>query len=350
LPGREPRWWYGTGPHWQATLLSPLGRVVGTIAAARLRKTNSYASQLPVICIGNFTVGGSGKTPLALLVARLVADEGRAPWFLSRGYGGRLPGPILVDPNVHGSADVGDEPLLLARAAPAVISRDRGAGAHFIEAAAPANAVIIMDDGLQNPSLAKDLVIAVLPGDRGVGNGRVIPAGPLRAPLGAQIGLADAIVVTGQESAAKRALRVSLRALTQAPLLSAATRASDDATSLNGRRVVAYAGIANPERFFVMLENLGAMIVERRTFSDHHAFSNSEAHDLLDTARRTSADLITTEKDLARLSGARDESAELRDRSNVLKIETVIESDDLAILRAKIREAIRLKSGPGPAP
>lgn len=342
MPGREPRWWYGAGPHWQATLLSPLGRIIGNVAAARLRKKNSYASRLPVICIGNFTVGGSGKTPLALLVAQLVAEEGREPWFLSRGYGGRLPGPIQVDPDVHGSADVGDEPLLLARRAPTVIARNRAAGAQFIEATASANAVIIMDDGLQNPFLAKDLVIAVVSGDRGLGNGRVIPAGPLRAPLVAQIGLADTIVVTGQESEANRALRHSLRALTQAPLLSATTRASDDAASLRGRRVVAYAGIANPERFFAMLESLGATIVERRAFGDHHAFSNSEARDLLDTARRMSADLVTTEKDLARLSGAGGERAELRDRSGVLKIETVIESADLGVLKAKIREAIRI--------
>ena len=155
---------------------------------------------MPVICIGNFTAGGSGKTPLALLVAQLVADEGREPWFLSRGYGGRLPGPIQVAPDVHGSADVGDEPLLLARRAPTVIARNRAAGAQFIEATAPANAVIIMDDGLQNPFLAKELVIAVVSGDRGFGNGHVIPAGPLRAPLAAQIGLADTIVVTGHEA------------------------------------------------------------------------------------------------------------------------------------------------------
>ena len=342
MPGREPRWWYGAGPHWQATLLSPLGRIIGNVAAARLRKKNSYASRLPVICIGNFTVGGSGKTPLALLVARLVADEGREPWFLSRGYGGRLPGPIQVAPDVHGSADVGDEPLLLARRAPTVIARNRAAGAQFIEATAPANAVIIMDDGLQNPFLAKELVIAVVSGDRGFGNGHVIPAGPLRAPLAAQIGLADTIVVTGQESEANRALRDGLSALTQAPLLSATTRASEDAASLRGLRVVAYAGIANPERFFAMLESLGATIVESRAFGDHHAFSDGEARDLLDTARRMSADLVTTEKDLARLSGASGESAELRDRSGVLKIETVIESDDLAILKTKIREAIRI--------
>lgn len=341
MPGREPRWWYGTGSHWQAAVLSPVGRLVGSVAAARLGKKPSYRSRLPVICVGNFTVGGSGKTPLALLVARLVADEGREPWFLSRGYGGRLSGPVRVDAAVHSSVDVGDEPLLLARRAPTVVSRDRRKGAEAIEAIASDNAVIIMDDGLQNPSLAKDLTIAVVSGDRGFGNGRVIPAGPLRAPLSAQIELADAILVTGQASQANRSLLDTLHALTQVPIISATTRASEDAARLRGRRVVAYAGIANPERFFSMLEHVGAIVVERRVFADHHAFSESEARDLLDTARRASADLVTTEKDLARLSGVIGAGANLRARSTTLKIETVIEDADLAILKAKIGEAIR---------
>lgn len=319
-----------------------MGRLVGRVATARLQKNNPYSSRLPVICIGNFTVGGSGKTPLALLVAKLVADEGLEPWYLSRGYGGRLPGPTRVDAALHGSVDVGDEPLLLARRAPTVVSRDRSKGAQFIETIATPNAVIIMDDGLQNPSLAKDLVIAVISEDRGFGNGRVIPAGPLRAPLDVQIGLADAIVVTGQGNSRNRALREPLHTLTPAPILSATTRASEDAADLDGRRVVAYAGIANPDRFFAMLESLGAIVVERRAFDDHHAFSDAQARDLIDIARRSSADLVTTEKDLARLAGATGAGAKLREQSSSLKIETFFENDDLAILKSKIREAIRI--------
>jgi tetraacyldisaccharide 4'-kinase len=198
-----------------------------------------------------------------------------------------------------------------------------------------------MDDGLQNPSLAKDLTIAVVSGDRGFGNGRVIPAGPLRAPLAAQIGLADAIITTRQTSQANRALLNSLRALTRAPVISATTRASESTARFHERRVIAYAGIANPERFFSMLENVGASVVERRVFADHHAFSEGEARDLVDAARRTSADLVTTEKDLARLSGATGAGAELGKRSMAFKIETVIEGDDLAILKTKIREALK---------
>ncbi|HVZ03454.1 tetraacyldisaccharide 4'-kinase [Hyphomicrobium sp.] len=340
MPGREPKWWYGAQQHWQAILLSPAGRLAGTIAAARLAKSPSYRSRLPVICIGNFTVGGSGKTPLAMLIAKLVSEEGWAPWFLSRGYGGRIAGPIRVDPNAHSSDEVGDEPLLLARHAPIFVSRDRCAGAKAIEAVAPDNGVIIMDDGLQNPYLAKDLVIAVVSGERGFGNGLVIPAGPLRAPLRAQIGLADIIVVAKQSSRENLELFDVLRARTQAPIVSATTRPAGNAAHLRGRRVVAYAGIANPDRFFSMLENLGAFVIERRAFPDHHTFAASEARALTDMARRLSADLVTTEKDLMRLSGMKDACGDLRDHSIALGIETAMEGKDLAVLKNKIREAV----------
>jgi tetraacyldisaccharide 4'-kinase len=339
VPGREPQWWYGAGSQWQARVLSPVGLLVGGVATLRLRRKAAYRSRLPVICVGNFTAGGSGKTPLTLFIARLIGEEGHEPWFLSRGYGGRLTGPIRVDVAAHGSGDVGDEPLLLARHAPTVISRDRAKGAQAIEAIASDQAVIIMDDGMQNPHLAKDLTIAVVSGDRGLGNGRVIPAGPLRAPLPAQIDLADMIAMTGKPSATRDALIRSLHALTQAPIISAATRASASTVQLRGRRVIAYAGIANPERFFSMLESVGAIVVERRAFGDHHAFSEAEARDLLDAARQMSADLVTTEKDLARLSGVADACGTLRERSIGFQIETVIEGDDLASLKAKVREA-----------
>ena len=340
MPGREPHWWYGAGPHWQATLLSPFATIAGAVAAARIAKPPSYRSRLPVVCVGNFTVGGSGKTPLALLIARLVADAGFEPWFLTRGYGGKVTGPLRVDASAHNSDDVGDEPLLLARQGPTIVSRDRVAGAKAIEAAASPRTVIIMDDGLQNPYLAKDLVVAVISGDRGLGNGHVIPAGPLRAPLSKQIGLADLIVVTGQNGSENRSVMQCLSGMTGSPIVAATTRAAQNAEILRGRRVVAFAGIANPQRFFSMLENLGSVIIERRVFADHHAFSDSEARDLIDAARRTSADLITTEKDLARLSGRAGVCAELLAHSTALAIETTFEDSDLAILKGKIGDVL----------
>ena len=165
---------------------------------ARLRRAKPYRPLIPVICVGNFTAGGSGKTPLAILLARIVSGLGREPWFLSRGYGGTLKGPLRVEPATHSADEVGDEPLLLARHAPTIIAQDRRRGAEAIEASASQDGVIIMDDGLQNPALAKNLSIAVVDTDRGFGNGYVIPAGPLRAPLAAQIGLAGLIVITGR--------------------------------------------------------------------------------------------------------------------------------------------------------
>ena len=340
MPSREPRWWYGARWSWQALLLSPIAGLVGMIATARLRRKAAYRSVLPVICVGNFTAGGSGKTPLALLIARLVAEHGRDVWFLTRGYGGRAAGPVRVDPTVHGSIDVGDEPLLLARHAPTMVSRDRRKGAEAIEAAASKNTVIIMDDGLQNAALAKDLVIAVVAGDRGFGNECVIPAGPLRAPISAQIGLADIIVVTKGTGRANPDLRKCLVSNSDAPIIAAETRAQGGVEDFRGRRLLAFAGIAHPERFFAMLEGLGATIVERRIFADHHAYSETEARHLIDSARCASADLVTTEKDLARLSGATGACGDLRERSTPLAIETVIDSDGLAILKEKIREAL----------
>jgi tetraacyldisaccharide 4'-kinase len=308
-----------------------------------LRNAKPYRSRLPVLCVGNFTAGGSGKTPLAILLAGLVSDLGRQPWFLSRGYGGTLQGPLRVDPERHSAGEVGDEPLLLAQRAPTVIARDRRAGAEAIEAMqveSPRNGVIIMDDGLQNPALAKDLTIVAIDANRGFGNGYVIPAGPLRAPLAAQIALADLIVVTGGRPHDDAPFVKTLRAMTRAPIIATETRATVSARELKGQDVIAYAGIANPQRFFTMLDRFGARVVERRTFADHHGFSEVEAKALLDLAELKDAALVTTEKDLARLSGTSGRCAELKNRSNALAIETVIDGTDLATLTAMITRAV----------
>ncbi|MET0638650.1 MAG: tetraacyldisaccharide 4'-kinase, partial [Hyphomicrobium sp.] len=278
MPASEPSWWYGRGATWQSVLLSPVAAVYGAIARRRILNASPYRSPLPVICVGKFTAGGSGKTPLALLLAGLVAQEGREPWFLSRGYGGTLEGPIRVDPERHGASDVGDEPLLLARAFPTVVSRDRRKGADKIAQLASNRAVIIMDDGLQNPALAKKLTIAVVDGGRGFGNGRVIPAGPLRAPLDVQAKLANLIVVMRTQAAGEVSVPDTIRLLTDAPIVYAETQPDDKAAAqFRGRQVMAFAGIANPDRFFATLTALGATIVARRVFRDHHPFSEDDA-------------------------------------------------------------------------
>lgn len=340
MPVSEPRWWYGRGGTWKASLLSPIAAIVGAIARRRILNAKPYRSPLPVICVGNFTAGGSGKTPLALLLAKIIAADGREPWFLSRGYGGKLEGPLRVDPEHHSADDVGDEPLLLARAFPAVIARDRRQGAKMIEAMASANAVIIMDDGLQNPALAKDLSIAVVDAQRGFGNGRVIPAGPLRAPLVVQAPLVQLVMLTGGAADADNPAARTIRKLTDVPIIAARTQADETAARFRGRRVVAFAGIANPDRLFSTLEQTGANIVATRAFADHHRFSEAEARGLLDDAERLGAMLVTTEKDFARLGGRSGFCADLRTRSKTLVIATVIEGDGLEILRQSLRAAL----------
>lgn len=340
MPVSEPSWWYGRGGTWQASLLSPIAAAVGAIAKRRILNAKPYRSHLPVICVGNFTAGGSGKTPLALLLAKILSSEGREPWFLSRGYGGKLEGPLRVDPGHHSAGDVGDEPLLLARAFPTVICRDRRRGAQTIEKLAPANAVIIMDDGLQNPALTKDLSIAVVDAKRGFGNGRVIPAGPLRAPLTVQAPLVRLVVLMGGKAAADSPVAQTIRKLTDAPVIAARTEADESAARLRGRKVIAYAGIANPDRFFSMLEAMGANVIAKRAFADHHPFSEAEARSLLDDADRLGAILVTTEKDHARLGGGSGLCVDLKTRSETLAIATVIDGDGLEVLRQALHAAL----------
>ena len=341
MPVKEPSWWYADGQHWQTAVLTPLSHVYGAIAGGRLERATPYRSRLPVICVGNLTAGGTGKTPLALLLAGVLRNLGREPWFLSRGYGGRIAGPVCVDPTTHSAADVGDEPLLLATTAAAVIARNRRTGAQFIESAAPANAVIIMDDGLQNPSLAKSFTIAVVDGGRGLGNGLVIPAGPLRAPLNVQTKRTDAIIVMGQANVAVRADIAALQNRFGNRLLHARSAPVGDTGWLNGANVVAFAGIANPDRFFTTLESLGARIAQRIAFADHHAFTESDAATLVSAAGRHNATLITTEKDIARLAGAVGTCATLRARAKTLPVTLNFDDGDLARLTAMIDAAVK---------
>ena len=236
MPFDEPGWWYGADDR-RARWLAPAARLWSRVAIARHARQHPYRSRLPVICIGNFTAGGTGKTPLALHIAALLKNAGENPVLLTRGYGGRLAGPLWVEPGRQDASDVGDEPLLLARTAPVMLARDRRRGALAIEAeenvggAGPAS-VIVMDDGLQNPALAKDLAIALVDGMRGVGNGLVMPAGPLRAPLEFQLGLVDAIVVTRRPGAADP---VTQAAQATTPTTPPTTTATDAQPGLSGQ-------------------------------------------------------------------------------------------------------------------
>ena len=286
-------------------MLAPLAMAYGAFAAWRMEQPGAAAG-IPVLCVGNLTVGGAGKTPTALAVAQILIAAGRRPFFLSRGYGGRLTGPVQVDGALHRAADVGDEPLLLARVAPTIVAADRVAGAQAARAAGAD--VIVMDDGFQNPALAKDLAIVVVDSQRGVGNGNVLPAGPLRAPLAAQLAQAHALLVVGPLAPAPAVVT----AAQQSSLPVFHGRLEPDVLALSAlrpRKVLAFAGIGHPEKFFATLSDAGVDVRVRQSFPDHHRYRRTEATELIRRAEREGLALVTTEKDLARLAGAQDVAA-----------------------------------------
>jgi tetraacyldisaccharide 4'-kinase len=317
---REPAfWWRQAGV--AAGLLAPLGALYGLVAARRLAG-RGWRAGVPVVCIGNPTIGGAGKTPLALAVVRILREAGERPVLLSRGYGGTLAGPVQVDPAVHRSADVGDEPLLLARAAPTIVARDRVAGA---KAAMTAGAsIIVMDDGFQNPSLVKDFSVLVIDARRGIGNGKVTPAGPLRAPLAAQMARADALVVVGEPQGQGRLPDIPAAGI---PVFRASLVPDERMIAgLRGSRVLAFAGIGDPEKFFATLRARGIAVTATRAFADHHRYTRAEAKALCEQADRDGLILVTTEKDAARLHG--DMSvAELAARTHALPVTARLEDE-----------------------
>jgi tetraacyldisaccharide 4'-kinase len=278
-------------------LLMPLGAVYGAVAAGRLGQ-KGFDAGIPVLCVGNYHVGGAGKTPTVLALTQVLRDLGETPVVLSRGYGGKLHGPIMVDPGRHAATDVGDEPLMLAASVPVAVAHDRIAGVAL--ARSQGASVILMDDGFQNPAIAKDAALIVIDGDRGLGNACVFPAGPLRAPLSPQLARTDALVVIG-DGAAAAAVAAAIAGQGK-PVLSAHLRPADaSVASLKGKRVLAFAGIGDPARFFRTLRSSGIEVVQERAFADHHPFSESEIEALDAEAKRDGLTLVTTEKDLARL-------------------------------------------------
>ncbi len=311
MPLEEPSWWYGPGGGRAERLLKPIARIYSHFAVKRIEGRTPYRSRLPVICVGNFTAGGTGKTPLTLHIARLLAKAGEHPAILTRGYGGKRAGPYWLDDISELAEDVGDEPLLLARAAPTLVAHDRRAGAIAIETAGRGITVIVMDDGLQNPSLAKDLTIAIVDAARGFGNGEVIPAGPLRAPLDVQLARTDVVLVNTPPNATPAAdgsgpgerVLMALRRDFPGPVLAAHAEAATDLDIPPGTPIVAFAGIANPARFFALAERIGGRIAAHLTFKDHHAYSETDAEQLLALAMTHGARLVTTEKDHVRLVG-----------------------------------------------
>jgi len=290
---KTPAFWYRP-PGLASTLLAPLGALYGLAGRRRLAGTVPRRVGVPVACVGNLVAGGAGKTPVGLALIAALQARGIAVHALTRGHGGREAGPLAVDPGRHGAADVGDEALLLAGAAPCWVARDRLAGAECAVAAGAG--AIVMDDGFQNPALHKDLALIVADGAVGFGNGRLVPAGPLRERVADGLARADALVILGED-------RHGLAALAGVrPVLAARLEPEPEAAALlAGRDVLAFAGIGRPEKFFATLEALGARVVGRVPFADHHPYRAAEVAALVDRAAALGAVPVTTAKDAVRL-------------------------------------------------
>jgi tetraacyldisaccharide 4'-kinase len=329
---REPAFWHRPSS-FLSRLLLPLGALYGAVAARRLQR-EGFDAGIPVLCVGNYHVGGAGKTPTVLALTSVLRDLGEAPVVLSRGYGGRLRGPVSVDPERHTAADIGDEPLMLARTVPVVVARDRVGGVAL--ARSQGATVILMDDGFQNPAIAKDASLIVIDGDRGLGNGRVFPAGPLRAPLSPQLARTDALIVIG-DGAAARPVAAAIAAQGRL-VLSAHLRPNEaQLATLRGKRVLAFAGIGDPNRFFRTLRASGLDVVRERAFTDHHPFTPSEIEALIAEASRDALTLVTTEKDLVRLRASEGFSPEAK---VIVPFAVTLEFEDDARLRKFVMQRL----------
>lgn len=294
---RTPEFWYRSDGGNLAGLLAPAAAVYRRVAMRRSATIRPWRAPVPVVCIGNVVAGGTGKTPVALSIGRRLARRGLNVHFLSRGYGGALAGPVNVDPARHTAAEVGDEPLLLAEVRPTWVARDRRDG---VRAALAAGAgVVVMDDGFQNPSVVKDVAIIVIDGPRGFGNGRIIPAGPLREPLAAALARADAIVLIGPDPNG-----IAGRDLSQPILRACLKPATDVVRRLAGHSVVAFAGIGHPQKFFATLGEIGCTIVAAHAFADHHVYRPGEIAAIVRQAEAARAIPVTTTKDFVRLDAA----------------------------------------------
>ncbi|WP_339764032.1 tetraacyldisaccharide 4'-kinase [uncultured Hoeflea sp.] len=317
-----PFWWQSSGI--QSAILSPFGWIYGRVARRIMDRRVRKAVAVPVICVGNFTVGGSGKTPTALALANAAIARGLKPGFLSRGYGGGVHHATVVDLTKDTARLVGDEPMLLAAKATTVVSPDRAEGADLL--LDQGIDLIIMDDGFQSARLVFDQALLVVDARRGVGNGCVFPAGPVRAPVIDQVRHADALIVVGEGDGADPMIRLAARAAKPIHLARFQPRNS---AQFRNRNCLAFAAIGDPEKFFKTLEDAHVRLAQRKSFPDHHPFTDDEAKELLAEAELYGLDLITTSKDYVRLQAGHGRALELVEKSSVLEIDLAFDSPEV---------------------
>ncbi len=315
MPIKTPHFW--TELSWQSVILFPVSYIWRFGHYAQQKILNTKETEIPVICVGNLTVGGSGKTPVVITLCRFLSGIGKSTSILTRGFGGKEKGPIFVSTNLHQSLDVGDEPLMMAHSLDVCVSRNRPLGANHILDKKKYDC-IVMDDGLQNPTLKKDLNIAVFDGKFGIGNGFLLPAGPMRQKLEVGIQNIDLVIFNGKDETG-----LGQKIPPHIPIFTGELQPDEEIVEkMKNRRVYGFAGIGNPSRFFKTLNDIGADLVGEAHFADHHPYTDADLTQLYEEAMQSGAELVTTQKDWMRLP------SDWRDRVLTVPVRIHFSADD----------------------